>query len=365
MANSMCESRVKLGFIEDDTDLRLLSSHFFPSKVGGKPAWLSLDPIPDFDDLRCQKCNSTTVFLMQVYAPLQMREDTFHRTIFIFMCPNTSCCTPEDSSNFRIFRSQLPLVNNFYSDSPPSEELTPNEDITIFPHAGLFQSLCFVCGIRGTKKCSQCKNTHYCSKEHQVLDWKSGHKQTCLQEIKNDKKQSSRLLFKEYELVTEDEEYSEGDSNNSKSDEERLLEYENLIRSPQLKELDGKYQAEDLEKSATAETEDDKLFLKFKRRVDTEPSQVLRYEKGGEPLWVSAHHKPSPEDIPFCSCGSQRIFEFQVMPQLLNYLSVDKLDSSVDWGTLCVYTCKESCSTGNSYKEEFIWKQDFHNSRVS
>lgn len=51
---------------------------------------------------------------------------------------------------------------------------------------------------------------------------------------------------------------------------------------------------------------------------------------------------------------------FQVMPQLLNYLGVDeKVGNSLDWGTLCVYSCSKSCATGNNYTTEFIWKQDF------
>ena len=51
---------------------------------------------------------------------------------------------------------------------------------------------------------------------------------------------------------------------------------------------------------------------------------------------------------------------FQVMPQLLNYLDVDEKDgNSLDWGTLCVYTCRDSCSIGNNYAAEFLWKQDF------
>lgn len=58
------------------------------------------------------------------------------------------------------------------------------------------------------------------------------------------------------------------------------------------------------------------------------------------------------------------LFFSQVMPQLLNFLSVDRLDASLDWGIVCAYTCKENCATGNSYKEEFVWKQDFHNIRL-
>ncbi|GFS43398.1 programmed cell death protein 2 [Trichonephila inaurata madagascariensis] len=49
----------------------------------------------------------------------------------------------------------------------------------------------------------------------------------------------------------------------------------------------------------------------------------------------------------------------QVMPQLLNYLSIDSGDDIVDWGTLAVYTCSKSCEQGiENYAKEFIWKQD-------
>lgn len=47
------------------------------------------------------------------------------------------------------------------------------------------------------------------------------------------------------------------------------------------------------------------------------------------------------------------------MPQLLNYLQVDSIEESVDWGTLVVFTCSESCSDGTSYLREFLWKQNF------
>lgn len=40
--------------------------------------------------------------------------------------------------------------------------------------------------------------------------------------------------------------------------------------------------------------------------------KVLRYCKVGSPLWVSAEHVPSEEDVPECPCGAKRLFEFQV-----------------------------------------------------
>ncbi|KAK3766943.1 hypothetical protein RRG08_040462 [Elysia crispata] len=372
MAAPTSNSSIKLGFVEEDTDLRLLSSHFFPSKVGGKPSWLCLDNIPSPENLQCSKCNGPTLLLVQVYAPVEIenRDDTFHRTVFIFACPNATCCTYGYNGNFRVLRSQLPVKNDFYSKDPPNESIGDNEDMDKYPHAGKFQTLCVVCGVKGTKKCSQCKKTYYCSKSHQVADWKAGHKKVC-PEIRDDdtkkgaQQPSCNLLFKEFELVTEDEELKKGDSSsdNSRSEEERLAEYQQLMQSQRLQGPEGKFTEEELETTAVHETEDDQQFLKFKKRIEPEPDQVLRYCRGGEPLWISAYHKASAEEIPNCSCGAGRVFEFQVMPQLLNYLNLDRLGNSLDWGTLCVYTCKDSCAIGNKYTEEFLWKQDFQSER--
>lgn len=39
--------------------------------------------------------------------------------------------------------------------------------------------LCVVCGCLGPKKCGRCKQVSYCSRQHQIHDWKSGHKLFC------------------------------------------------------------------------------------------------------------------------------------------------------------------------------------------
>ena len=46
------------------------------------------------------------------------------------------------------------------------------------------------------------------------------------------------------------------------------------------------------------------------------------------------------------------------MPQLLIHLNVDTVGDSIDWGTLLVYTCTNSCDEGSAYHNEYIWKQD-------
>ena len=41
-------------------------------------------------------------------------------------------------------------------------------------------------------------------------------------------------------------------------------------------------------------------------------SQIIRYDLGGEPLWVSNENIPTKDEISDCSCGAKRQFEFQV-----------------------------------------------------
>jgi pre-rRNA-processing protein TSR4 len=42
------------------------------------------------------------------------------------------------------------------------------------------------------------------------------------------------------------------------------------------------------------------------------------------------------------------------MSQLLHYFRVETELDPVDWATIVVYTCGESCDKSVSYKEEFV-----------
>ena len=57
---------VELGFVEEETHACYLESHYFPSKVGGKPAWLALQGLPSSEQLACGVCGNPCVFLLQV-----------------------------------------------------------------------------------------------------------------------------------------------------------------------------------------------------------------------------------------------------------------------------------------------------------
>ncbi|NXS12002.1 PDCD2 protein, partial [Neodrepanis coruscans] len=175
----------------------------------------------------------------------------------------------------------------------------------------------------------------------------------------------NEFLFPEYEILIEPEEpESPADSAGDPDDKQGAV---HTSKDPKEQEQLGatgetfQYPDEEtLEAIAKCETEEDKIFQMFKEQVAAEPEQIIRYCRGGEgPVWVSSENRPEEKDIPNCLCGAKRIFEFQIMPQLLNHLQVDSLGESIDWGTLVVYTCADNCGGGNEYLEEFLWKQDY------
>lgn len=138
---------------------------------------------------------------------------------------------------------------------------------------------------------------------------------------------------------------------------------------------------------------EEKAFMLFSKRLRRAPEQVCRYAYQGESLWSiplpptkksngkikKKQTKPKKNkksitaefpSIPRCSCGSERVFEFQLLPCLLHVLDVDSENSNSDdgnditdltsmggmnWGSIAVYSCPESCDES---REEFLIVQE-------
>jgi len=81
---------VDLGFAEEPSNAAWLSNRYFPSKLGGKPAWLELEELPTTTQLQCKKCQAQKAFLCQLYAAYE-DEFNFHRSIYVFVCRNADC----------------------------------------------------------------------------------------------------------------------------------------------------------------------------------------------------------------------------------------------------------------------------------
>lgn len=340
----MIEGSVDLGFVET-CEPWLLTNKFFPSKVGGQPAFLELQNIPKPAELQCKICKEPMILLCQVYASNDQVENCFHRSIFVFICRDGSCGRPNQNDNVRVFRSQLPRKNEFYSFEPPDESV--RSDPVPSP-----VNLCRVCGCRGPSTCSRCKKVFYCGASHQKVDWKQRHKKECMEgaSITND---PAAIVLPEFDLVMETETVEATKEDDEEAEKRRIEEYRELLKAGKTGNLSDVPNAE-LEQYG-GDSAEDKTFTKFKKRIEQNPEQVLRYDRDGTPLWITTKHQLAIENVPGCNlCKAPRSFEFQVMPQLLNSLKCDELD----WGVIAVYTCSVYCDIGQGYAEEFAYKQD-------
>ena len=354
------ESSLNLGFLER-SESWILASRFFRSKMGGKPAWLDLENLPKKSETVCPKCEDPLAFLCQIYCPIEDQSDCFHRVLFTFVCKSPKCQT------FKVFRCQLPRKNPFYPHEPPVENPTWKPELT----AEKYGRVCRACGVAVDGvggKCGSCKKVDYCHRSHQVADWKHRHKVECKDPafdpgVAPDDPEKLRLglLFPEYEIVMAGDDESDVSDDSDDEEEEGgdgdLEAFKQLEREGKTGQLSG----QDLAQYVNESAKEDKLLKLFKKTVKSAPDQVIRYDRvAAKPLWVSSSGQPS--EIPPCPyCGAQRRFEFQIMPQMLNYLELDGgLDQdSVDWGVLAVYTCQNSCNAPDTpaYKTEHIWRQ--------
>ena len=82
---------VDLGFMERDFDPWETQSRHFPSKIGGKPAWLDLAKLPPPKQQQCPHCALPLTFLLQVYSPDNNSDSAFHRSMFVFLCLASPC----------------------------------------------------------------------------------------------------------------------------------------------------------------------------------------------------------------------------------------------------------------------------------
>eukprot|EP00923_Selenidium_pygospionis_P041794 GHVN01072602.1.p1 GENE.GHVN01072602.1~~GHVN01072602.1.p1 ORF type:complete len:287 (+),score=21.71 GHVN01072602.1:55-861(+) len=151
-------NKALLGFAEPPSER--VQPKFFPSKIGGKPAWLVPQDLPPSYELSCSHCKEHSgrthplSFILQLYAPrgdLVNRLDAFHRTIFVFAC--SSC-----GGNWVVYRSQLARVNDFYPPEPPAPATGGEALWSIQSH----DRCCIACGIPIDDETSGERSSHIC-----------------------------------------------------------------------------------------------------------------------------------------------------------------------------------------------------------
>ena len=406
------EQQVQLGFsiplenISSKTNKHLNFTHcnnnwlqWDGGKIGGKPIWLNPRDIPTNLSCTSEICRghdalSKLSLLVQLYCPSDDVEDNaFHRTIYVFIC--NKC------QSVRVLRCQLPRQNPFYVHEISSKKQK------VFGE-------CNMSSYWNVKLCSLCnkKSNDNVRWDNEKLSFCSN---SCCEEYKNNylhtnevpELNNSNILLPESEIYVEEEPPSMSSSTNKKE----------LIQDDEFDDDDENITQSDINKWTHTEGNTtgctDPCTLEFQSRIhnreDSVQNQCLRYnrwydkEEGNDedenngPLWIQENHIPGDDNIPNCQyCGSPRLFEFQIMPQMLYYIqrsndtSKEKsnlkemllsnnntggIRNNFDWGVIAVYTCSKSChkytvlkdldDNGNTnldrdlgaYMEEYAWLQ--------
>jgi pre-rRNA-processing protein TSR4 len=307
----MCEDLSHLVGVIEDIKYPNNTRFFFPSKVGGKPAWLDPSSLPN---IICDSCKKPMTFLLQLYAPDAEVEQAFHRSIMVFTCLSCRCF-------LKAFRVQLSLDNPFYSAEP----IGPKD---IQPIDILLDSVC--CEICGMK-----------SHPNQLC--------RCLPEY--------GIGIEEIDEIGLDDEDKEMDDY-----EEDMTEDSHQMLSTSDMTIDES-EADLFNEFTETAIERDSSFRIFKRLVEEAPSgHVVYYSIGGSPVWLTEQNQiPGPP--PVCEyCGSSRHFEFQIQPQLIFHImkrlrGFPMSAAPFEWGVVCIYTCSRNCHERDPYKEEFVYNQ--------
>ena len=148
----------------------------------------------------------------------------------------------------------------------------------------------------GTKKCSGCGKVSYCSKNHQTMDWKACHKDECKDSdfeysYQEDEENLSSLLLPQYEIIIEGDNEEVSDSDDEEGSEE-VDEKKELEKIQELEKSGKVMSVKDLEDCSTEDEDQDKNWKRWQKVVKCASDQVIRYQRTGNPLWISTKNIP-------------------------------------------------------------------------
>ncbi|XP_063169150.1 programmed cell death protein 2-like [Candoia aspera] len=328
------------------------------SKLGGSPDWR---PSVRVAHPSCGICKAGLLHVVQIYCPLE--GSLYHRVINVFACATKGCWG--NSESWKVLRSQYLQV--------PRKEI---QDCTWKQEQEWTQAAMDWCDgaddwgedyeEASSERCgifTSFPRERHCVAQFQRLCLGKNTGVFCdLAEEEQVKPSSCVPEFQPYYIsVVDEEDYLSCDDVDHV---QRLLKEYQQREDVDLEQLmstgystDGS--GEKYEKSGTEKR--NRFFHKFMKRISFCQEQILRYSWDGQPLFITSPSADFQTMVPPCNnCKSKRIFEFQLMPAMVNMLKTRDNDMSIEFGTAVVYTCEKSCWTTNCSAplEEYIFVQE-------
>ncbi|XP_030645782.1 programmed cell death protein 2-like [Chanos chanos] len=346
----MASEIVLLGVSDGLITQKKLTS-YFTNKLGDVP-----DPLPliSLQYPKCRLCDGILSHVVQVYCPLEA--SPHHRTINVFACTSAQCYGKSES--WSVLRSQC-----------LESEIKP------------------VQGADGVPvKESPMSSTDWCE---DADDWGMGNEDTetgavgqiqsaaqpqnippygldvtCrLQDLSIEGREEhwpNQPAFQAFYISVVNE--TDFDGHISVDHANRLLKEYEKREGIVVGNLGSSEGPEEEKYEKTKARHGDAVFSRFMKKISLCPEQVLRYSWGGSPLFITEPPSNMKQMVPPCShCGSPRVFEFQLMPAMVNLLHGADSNSglALEFGTVLVYTCRSSCWTSGSNVplQEYIFVQ--------
>ncbi|XP_016422442.1 programmed cell death protein 2-like isoform X1 [Sinocyclocheilus rhinocerous] len=345
MATSIHET-VLIGICDGVIDQKKNTS-YCTNKTGDRPDLL---PVITLQYPTCALCQRGLSQVVQIYCPLAASR--YHRTINVFACTNPQCYGKSES--WIVLRSQC------LDDGIKSRQ---NNNTTA----------CTESAMSRTDWCDEADDWGM-DDEEQVAEssvqmpndstGEGNYVSSRLQDLCIDGDHQSALqptdvpVFQPFYISVMEETDLDG-FHDTDHENELLRAYEEregvIVREIQSCESG---EAQEQYEKATAK-HGDEVFTSFMKKISFCPEQVLRYSWAGSPLFITEPPSSVSQTVPCCAhCGSPRVFEFQLMPALVSLLSSADTNSdiSLEFGTVLVYTCRNSCwESGSTVPvEEFL-----------
>ncbi|XP_035012821.2 programmed cell death protein 2-like isoform X1 [Hippoglossus stenolepis] len=358
---SAAQDGTLVGVCDAELDPDRHRSTYLTNKVGGQPDWLpGISPLTP----RCARCGAPLSHVVQVYCPLEA--SPYHRSLHLFACPGPACSG--GSQGWRVLRSQS-LETQVQQRAPgrpaPAQEapLSATDWCDTADDWGLEEE-----GWGGGVVKKQVQDVmkeqvqeEQVQEEAAAPEAESPALSSRLQDLSLGESHNDFVVFRSFFISVVQESDLWGEEDELEHAQELLKEYEGR-EGVTLRKLEGGEGGEEKYEKSRAR-HGDAFFSRFMKRISLCPQQILRYCRGGRTLFISEPPPNVAQVVSACgSCGGARTFELQLMPALVSLLQrKDGGGAEVDleFGTVLVFTCVNSCWTAGSGSavEEFCFVQ--------
>ncbi|XP_029992453.1 programmed cell death protein 2-like [Sphaeramia orbicularis] len=347
-----------IGLCDGQLDTKRHQSTFLTNKVGGQS---DVVPVVSRQFPRCIRCGAALAHVVQVYCPLEA--SPYHRNLHLYACVGAECSGRSEC--WRVLRSQCLETEVAQTPSQP----VPAQEAP----------------LSATDWCDTADD--WGMEEEQEDGWGGDAKSqnTPQQEAPETKETqaagemdvSSRLqdlhlggapedapVFHPFFISVVEESDLGGEEDDLAHAQDLLRDYERRegVAVAELEGSEGGGGGEEKYEKTKAR-HGDAIFSRFMKIISLCPQQILRYCRGGKPLFISEPPSNMAHVVSSCSsCGGSRTFELQLMPALVSLLQREGGGSSeaqLEFGTVLVYTCTNSCWTTGSASavDEFCFVQ--------